>query len=359
MAEYDASSIVVLKGLEAVRRRPGMYVGDTEDGSGLLNMLWTALETGLASQDGNAATATYIQVRIDGDWISVSDDGCGLPVNYHRQIGKSALEVILTTLFAGGCWDASNDGLHGVGLAVVNGLSSELNVEVRRAGRRYCQSYRCGEPTGPVRDAGPTREHGTTVSFVPDATIFGDTTWDRELIADHLRELAWLNPQLTLMCDHAAFRSPQGLSDGVRYLAREQRGLLPRPLHWVGGDAAAGVDVALQLLNAGSGQLASFVNKQRTLSGTHVDGVFDGLLEGLSRLEPRRLQTVYPAAFRECLSERLVGIVHVELPDARFGDSFRWELTSPEAGDVVKNVIADALSRDRELSRRLLSWLPR
>lgn len=356
MAEYDASSITVLKGLEAVRRRPGMYVGDTEDGSGLHNMLWSALETGFASRDGTAAT--YIQVRIDGDWISVTDDGCGLPINYHRQTGKSALEVILTTLFAGGCWDASRDGLHGVGLAVVNGLSAELNVEVRRAGRRYRQSYRCGTPTGPVRDAGPTRERGTTVSFVPDATIFGATTWDRELITGHLRELAWLNPQLTLICDHAAFRSPHGLSDGVRYLAREQHGLLPQPLHWVGGDAAAGVDVALQLLNDGGGQLGSFVNKQRSRSGTHVDGVFDGLFEGLSLMEPRRLENVYPAAFRECLSERLVGIVHVELPDARFGCSFRYELTSPEAGDVVKNLVADALSRDRELCRRLLSWLP-
>src|SRR5579885_878869 len=195
-SSYTAKSITVLEGLEAVRRRPGMYIGGV-DKAGLHHLLWEIVDNAVDEVMNGHASRIVVTLEADGKTMSVSDNGRGIPVDVHPKTGKSALEVIFTTLHAGGKFD--NDaykvagGLHGVGASVVNALSKGLTAEVRRDGITYTQKYRRGKPLGPVEPGEPVRGSGTTVTFTPDPEVFHDVEYDPALIAERLEVKTYLN----------------------------------------------------------------------------------------------------------------------------------------------------------------------
>src|SRR5215469_6751739 len=200
-ATYTAKSITVLEGLEPVRRRPGMYIGGV-DKTGFHHLLWEIVDNAVDEVMNGHATRIVVTLHADGKTVSVSDNGRGIPVDAHKKSGKSALEVIFTTLHAGGKFD--NDaykvagGLHGVGASVVNALSKSLVATVRRDGLTYTQRYRKGKPAGPVEPGEPVRGTGTTVTFTPDPEIFHDVAYDEKLIAERLEVKTYLNKGLLI-----------------------------------------------------------------------------------------------------------------------------------------------------------------
>lgn len=366
MDEYDASTIVVLEGLEPVRRRPGMYIGDTEDGTGLHHMLWEVV--GNSVDEHLAGHASYLRVAFHDDGaVSVDDDGRGIPIGIMPgERDLTTLEVVMTRLHAGSSWRATHvhvGHLWGVGIAAVNGLSSRLEVEVCRDGRRHAQDYVIGKPQGPVRDLGPTERNGTRITFLPDFSLLRRRPWDRAMVARRLRELAALSPRLTTIVDDDAFRCPAGLVDHVRFLGRGQRSLHGEPVRLAGTRDDVGVDVALSWTAGARTRVRGFVGHAPARRGTHLQGLARGLFQAFEALDPARFGAVHRAAFREVLDRGLMAAVHVTLAHPRFGSPSRDQLSNPEVFTAVADVVAEQLAarlrEDHGLRETLLARMPR
>ena len=278
MEPYSQESIVVLSGLEAVRRRPGMFIGGIGP-AGLHNLLWEIV--GNAVDEHLRGRASYVRVQINGDAISVDDDGCGIPVDpCPHDPAKSVLELVLTTLHGSVGFRPEHvhvgPNLFGAGAAVVNALSERLDAEVWRNGRHYQQRYARGVALGPVRDVGPAMRNGTRITFRPDFTIFEPGTWQRARIKRRLREIAAMCSSFTTILDHTAVRCPDGLADHVRYLARHARPLC-EPLRIVGARDGVEVEVAVLWTDAERPCVRGFVGTSQTRCGTHIEGLAEGL----------------------------------------------------------------------------------
>ncbi len=284
---YSASNIQALEGLEAVRMRPGMYIGST-DSKGLHHLVWEVIDNSI--DEHLAGHASLIETIIHPDnSISVKDDGRGIPTGMHEKLKKSALEVVMTVLHAGGKFDKDtykvSGGLHGVGVSCVNALSEYLKAEVHRDGKIFQQEYACGKPTSEVVETGTSTTTGTTVTFRPDTTIFETTTYKHEILANRLRELAFLNKGLRLVLtderetdDNGAFLreefySEGGLKEFVQYLDENKTKLIENPIHVTGKEDNVEVEVAMTYNTSFAESIHSYVNNINTREGgTHVAG---------------------------------------------------------------------------------------
>jgi DNA gyrase subunit B len=344
---YAAGGITVLEGLECVRRRPGMYVGDTRDGSGLHHLLWECVSNVI--DEHLAGHAAHLRVSIRDREVTVEDDGRGIPVDIHGPTGKTALEVVFTMLHAGG-------------LAPVNALSTRMEVSVKRDGQAYRQVFERGRPARPLEQLGPCAGTGTRLRFTPDAEVFGASPFDRAAIRERLEELAFLNPRLTIRFDDDVFWAGDGLHDFARRLGAGRRALHAEPLVFRGEREGIGVECALFWCDAGAERIRGFVCQFRTDQGAHVSGLVESLYRAFRSAWPDRLRGVFRPAFHEVIGPGLNAIVQVTLCDPRFSGCSRSEFWDPAAYRAVLSVttrgLRAALAREHGLCNELLARMP-
>ena len=342
---YTASSITVLEGLEAVRRRPGMYIGGV-DKTGFHHLLWEVVDNAVDEVMNGHATRIVVTLNADGKTMSVSDNGRGIPVDTHSKTGKSALEVIFTTLHAGGKFD--NDaykvagGLHGVGASVVNALSKSLIAEVRRDGQTYTQRYRRGKPAGPVEKGEPSRGSGTTVTFTPDPDIFAEHSYDSALIAERLEVKSYLNKGLVIQFvdlknkTNVEFRHDGGVVDFLDAVNRQRSDQRVAPLPFVleREDEENGLRcyLALTWTEATDEDVRSFVNTIPTRDGgTHELGMFAAVGTAVQRfMETHDLVKKGTEIKREDIREGLTAVLAVCMHEPQFQGQTKGRLNNPE-----------------------------
>ncbi len=370
---YNEANIQVLEGIEAIRKRPGMYIGDTTP-RGLHHLIYEVVDN--AIDEAMAGHCTTIEVALEADGsATIVDDGRGIPVGLHPTIGKSTLEVVLTTPHAGGKFDHQSykvsGGLHGVGITVVNALAEWLEAEIHREGRVWRQSYRQGEAEGPVRDTGACRGSGTTIRFLPDATIFQSIAFEYDILEKRLRELAFLNPGVKIaLRDERGdqprrddFFSVRGLPEFVGYLNRAQSPLHPEPALLAGRDDERGVEVevALQYCDAYNENVVSFCNNIHTVEGgTHLTGFRAALTRTLNLYARANAAASKKdlAIVGEDFREGLTAVVSVRVPDPQFEGQTKTKLGNGEVEGIVAKIVNDRLAefleRTPAVARRIV-----
>ena len=361
--DYGASSIQVLEGLEAVRKRPAMYIGDIST-KGLHHLVYEVVDNSI--DEALAGYARHIDVVInEGNSITVVDDGRGIPVDMHEKEHKSALEVVLTVLHAGGKFDKGSykvsGGLHGVGVSCVNALSTYLRAEVRRNGNVYMQEYSCGKPTSELQIIGTSDTTGTAVTFQPDASIFIDTVYNYDTLANRLRDLAYLNAGIKLTLTDKrqrdaegnarseTFYSETGLEDFVRYIDAAKEPLIQDVIHLNTERQGIPVEVALTYNTSFNENVYSFVNNINTIEGgTHLTGFRRGLTSTLKKYaeENKMLDKLIkqkvdidPSDFREGLT----AVVSVKVMEPQFEGQTKTNLGNNEVIGAVQTAVAEAL----------------
>jgi DNA gyrase subunit B len=359
-ASYTAKSITVLEGLEAVRRRPGMYIGGV-DKAGLHHLLWEIVDNAVDEVMNGHATRIVTTLHNDGKTITVSDNGRGIPVDIHPKTGKSALEVIFTTLHAGGKFD--NDaykvagGLHGVGASVVNALSKSLTAEVRRDGQTYIQRYKRGKPQGPVERGEPSRGSGTSVTFTPDTDLFDDLSYDPALIAERLDVKTYLNKGLVIQFvdqrnkTSVEFRHDGGVADfldAVNTQRNDQR-VAPLPFVLEREDEDDGIrcHLALSWTEATDEDVRSFVNTIPTRDGgTHELGMFSAVGTAVQRfMETHELVKKGMEIKREDIREGLTAVLAICVHEPQFQGQTKGRLNNPQVKAQVESMVRPALEK--------------
>jgi DNA gyrase subunit B len=357
---YDARSITVLEGLEAVRKRPGMYIGSTGE-RGLHHLVQEVVDN--AVDEALAGYCDHIEVTLLADGgVRVADNGRGIPVDNHPVENRPALEIVLTTLHAGGKFDsesyAVSGGLHGVGVSVVNALSARLEVEVRRDGYFWHQSYARSEPTVPVTRGEPTDETGTTITFWPDTDIFETTDWSFETLSRRLQEMAFLNRGLAITItderpDHingepnvVRYRYEGGITDFVRYLNASKDPVHESVIEF--GEDATGIsaEVAMQWTGAFSESVHTFANTINTAEGgTHEEGFRSALTTIVNRYarEQKLIREKDENLTGDDVREGLTAIIHVKLAEPQFEGQTKTKLGNTEAKSFVQRVCNEHL----------------
>ena len=357
---YSANSIQVLEGLEAVRKRPSMYIGDTSS-KGLHHLVNEVVDNSI--DEALAGYATHIEVTINEDnSITVVDNGRGIPVDMHEKEHKSALEVVLTVLHAGGKFDKGSykvsGGLHGVGVSCVNALSTYLRAEVSRGGKIYMQEYSCGHPKAPVTVIGDTDKTGTKITFHPDPSIFSVTVYNYEILQTRLRDLAYLNSGITLtltdMRDinengkprNEVFYSETGLDEFVRYIDSNKEHLIDDVIHISKPTGDVPVEVAMTYNTSFNENIYSFVNNINTVEGgTHLTGFRRGLTSTLKKYadDNKMLEKAKVEISSDDFREGLTAVISVKVLEPQFEGQTKTKLGNNEVIGTVQTAVSEAL----------------
>ncbi len=351
--EYDADSIVALKGLEAVRKRPGMYIGST-DSRGLHHMVYEVVDNAIDEIMAGFGTEVDVTINEDGS-VTVVDDGRGIPTGINHEEGKSALEMCLTDLHAGGKFNQNSykvsGGLHGVGVSVVNALSERLVAIVDRDGRRFRQSYKIGVPDGPVEDIGPSDRHGTTITFWPDKTMFETVDFDYTTLQNRFRNQAFLNKEATINFEDKRtgrkerFHYEGGVSEFVQYLNRSKTPIHPTPIHFSGERNGIIIDIALQYTDGYNEEIDSFVNTIYTPEGgTHLTGFRTALTKTINDYGKANGLLKDTTLEGSDVREGLTAIVSIKMSEPQFEGQTKAKLGSSVAQGAVSGLMNDKLA---------------
>ena len=358
--EYSASNIQVLEGLEAVRKRPAMYIGDISE-KGLHHLVYEVVDNSI--DEAVAGYATHIDVTINKDnSIKVVDNGRGIPVDMHEKEHKSALEVVLTVLHAGGKFDKGSykvsGGLHGVGVSCVNALSTFLRAEVRRNGKVYAQEYSCGKPTTGLTVDGESDSTGTTIIFKPDASIFTATVYDYNTLATRLRDLAYLNSGITLTLTDMrqtdaegnprkeTFYSKEGLREFVEYIDSNKESLINDVIDLNTEKGGIPVEVAFTYNTTSNENIYSFVNNINTIEGgTHLQGFRRALTSTLKKYaeDNNLLKNAKVEINGDDFRDGLTAVISVKVMEPQFEGQTKTKLGNSEVAGAVSQAVSEAL----------------
>ncbi len=363
---YQADAIKVLKGLEAVRKRPGMYIGDTDDGTGLHHMVYEVVDNSI--DEALAGHCKYIDVSINANGsITVKDDGRGIPVDIHKGEKKSAAEVIMTQLHAGGKFDHDSykvsGGLHGVGVSVVNALSEYLKLNINRDGKKYFVEFKNGDTKSPLKQVGKSKENGTEINFLPSKNIFSSTKFSFSILEKRLRELAFLNKGLKIILNDFSskkaksneFKYDGGIVEFVDFLDNKRESLknkndnelFKKPIYMEGLKNSINIECALKW-NAGYGEdVYPFTNNiYQKDGGTHLLGFRSALTRVVNKYanDQNLLKKNKVSLSGDDVKEGLTCVLSIKIPDPKFSSQTKDKLVSSEVRNIVENFINEKLS---------------
>ena len=365
-SNYKADSIKVLKGLDAVRKRPGMYIGDTDDGTGLHHMVYEVVDNSIDEALAGYCKTITVEINKDGT-IAVSDDGRGIPVDFHKTEKKSAAEVIMTQLHAGGKFDHNSykvsGGLHGVGVSVVNALSEKLELEIDRDGKKYFIEFKNGDSRAPLKQIGKSKNSGTKITFLPSKEIFSSIKFSSSIIQKRMRELAFLNKGVNLVVldktlkkeKKVEFKYDGGIVEFVNFLNEKKEklknkngnDLFKKPIYLEGDKNGINIECSLEWNSGYSEDMQSYTNNifQKD-GGTHLLGFRSSLTRILNKYvnENNILKKNQVSITGDDIKEGLCAVLSIKMPDPKFSSQTKDKLVSSEVRNIVENFINEKLS---------------